>query len=296
MTMPRSGATLLGQMLGGHEDIFHIGESMYWNILNPNTVLCSCGRVGCSFLVKISREINKKDLSNPLLKVWQIVDKKFWPNKPIDKDTLMQRDSENVNPNMLDYWLKRCPSSLDAIIDIYKQYSNKTVYVDNTKLYCIGEELAKKKDWGVIILLRDPRGIMFSYKKAGIRKGDFRKAESVLPFCYEFMRSVETIQNNHNVLILKYEDMCLDPKNILRLSSKFIGISYQDLMVDFSKKKNNERGHVLKGNRFLYQQKDIKIEKEDNGWKSNLSKKELKKLYDDTKLMNLYKQFGYFYE
>lgn len=296
MTLPRSGSTLLGQILAGHDEIFHLGESLYWKILNPQENPCSCGQLNCQFLRQVHRRVNEKNLSEPLFKIWKMVDKKFWPEKPADKNIFAEKRRSAIREKSFDYWLRRCPASLDVIMKIYKHYSDKEVYVDNTKLHYIGEKLARRKEWGVIILLRDPRGIMLSYRRAGVRKGDFRKAESVLPFCYEFIQSVERLKDDKNVLVVRYEDMCAAPASTFQKITKFIGVPYQEEMIDFNKKKNSARGHVLKGNRFLYEKRDIEIEKADNGWRRDLSAKELKKLYNRKKLIHLYRRFGYFHE
>lgn len=42
-TLPRSGYTLLGMMLGNHSSICHIGESSYCGKVSPDDVMCSCG-------------------------------------------------------------------------------------------------------------------------------------------------------------------------------------------------------------------------------------------------------------
>lgn len=292
MTLPRSGSTLLGLILGGHNKIFHMGESMYCELLNPHNTICSCGKIDCEFLNKIYAQIHKKHLARPLLKAWQITDKKYWPNKKIYSDSIIQNPNKKINNDSLNYWIKRCKSSLENIINAYKKYSKKEIYIDNSKLYNIGEELSKNRDWGIIVLLRNPLGIMWSYKKAGIRKNDFRAADSVLPFCYDFLKSVKKIQNKKNVIIVKYENLCNSTDQTLHTICKFMGVSYQTSMQDFNHHPINKRDHILKGNRLIYDKQIISI-KEDNDWQNNLTANEIKKIKLDKKLVNLYNYFGY---
>ena len=293
MTLPRSGSTLLGLILNGHNKIFHMGESMYLELLNPKNTICSCGKTNCNFLNKIYKLANKKHLSKPLLKVWQIIDKKYWPNKIINTDSIIQNSKAKINSNSLNYWVNQCKLSLERIINIYKKFSNKKIYIDNSKLYNIGEELSKNKDWGIIILLRNPLGIMWSYKKAGIRKKDYRTPESILPFCYNFLQSVKRIQDKKNIIIIKYEDLCNDTDNVIKKLCKFINISYQTKMKNFNRYPINKRGHILKGNRLLYNNKKTPLIKIDNDWKTKLTINEIKKIKTNKKIIKLYNYFHY---
>lgn len=198
MTLPRSGSTALGQILAGHPDVCHMGESMYWDLLSPVDIVCSCGKKNCKFLGDIYRNLKSRHAARPLLRFWQIIDKKYWPNKPRSNESLIPEGNKIPMKSSASYWLARCASSLDLIIKAYRQATRKKIYIDNSKLHHIGLRLALKKDWGIIVLLRDPRGIMSSYKNAGKRKGDFRTAESVLPFCLDFIKAVNKIKNAPN--------------------------------------------------------------------------------------------------
>lgn len=292
MTLPRSGATLLGQQLGIHSQIFHLGESMYWEILNPKDNPCSCGKDGCKFLCKISKTIQKERLALPLLKAWQIIDKKYWPNKSVSFDGVFLQKQKNEIES-LKYWLDLCPIALEKIIKIYQKHTTKKIFIDNTKLFDIGERLAFNNSWGVIILLRDPRGIMFSYKNAGIRKGDGRTAESVLPFCRDFIRTADKMRGLKNVHVVKYEDFCNDHATTLRALCNFIGVRFEKTMMDPFNKRKGTRGHVLKGNRLLWSKKINRLMLDD-GWRSHLNKSELNKLYAQKLIIKGYRSFGYF--
>lgn len=292
MTLPRSGSTLLGQQLGINSRIFHLGETSYWDLLDPGKEICSCGQKNCKFLSKISREIKTKHLARPLLRVWQIIDRRYWPNKKIVEGGVIQSPNFDIDPKSLDYWRKRCPGALEKIINVYRKHTTKNVFLDNTKLFVIGEELSNRKGWGVIILLRDPRGVMSSYKEAGIAKKDFRRAESVLPFCHDFLSSVKKIYTKENALLVKYEDFCSNPKKILTRICNFNGLNFEKDMMELFSSKYEYRGHVIKGNRILKYSKISDIE-EDKRWRYVLTKAELQKLYNDKSLVKLYNFFGY---
>lgn len=292
MTLPRSGSTLLGLILGGHSKIINLGETMYWELLNPQQTTCSCGKFNCKNLNKPHNLINKNHLSKPLLKAWQIVDKKYWPDKIINSYSIIQ--GSTVTSSSLDYWVKRCKISLEKIITVYKKfYTRRGIYVTNDKLFHIGESLSRDKSWGVIILLRNPLDIMSSYKNAGIRKKDFRSACSVLPFCYDFLQSVKRISNKENVTIIKYENLCKHPEGVVKDICEFIGIDYQDAMVDFIRHPIDKRGHILKGNRMLYNNMKKILIKTKSGWRKNLTNNEVEELQHYKELIDLYKYFNY---
>ncbi len=292
LTTPRSGSTLLGQQLGTNTKIFHIGESSYWDLLTLDNIECSCGEKRCKFLSKLAPEIQTKHFARPLLKVWQIIDNKYWPNKKIAKGSVFEHQKVKIIPNSLNNWLKKCPDALDHIINIYSKYTTKNVFVDNTKLHIIGEKLVTRDDWKLIVLLRDPRGIMCSYKLAGISKGDFRKAESVLPYLADFMSTVQRVVKNGNVTLVRYEDFCKNPSDILSKLCDFIGVTYENDMSKLFTLDKASRGHVIKGNRLL-RAKKIENILEDKKWKTVLTDDEIATLYSNKDLIETYRKYGY---
>lgn len=288
MTLPRSGSTLLGQQLGINSQIFHLGESMYLETINPEYNLCSCGKISCQFLSKVLKNIRKEHSALPLLRVWQITERKYWPRKNTSLIDIISETQKKIENISFKHWLSLCPTALEKIIKTYQKHSSKKIFLDNTKLFNIGEYLAtNNSDWGIIILLRDPRGIISSYKRDG------RAMEDILPLCRDFMRSVKKIQNFKNVHIVKYEDFCANPAAILQTICNFIGVPFEKTMKDPFYSKKTTRGHVLKGNKVLWLEKtDLPILLNDS-WKSSLNECELNKLYDQKLIVKLYRPFGY---
>lgn len=270
-----------------------MGELMYWELLDEELLHCSCGVENCPNLRKLHKEIAKKHTAKPLLKIWQYVDQKYWPEKQVVADSLFEHETKvEINDRSFNYWLSRCPDTLNRIIDVYRKNFKKPIFLDNTKLVNIGEKVAKFSEWGVIVLLRDPRGVMNSYKNAGIRKGDSRKLENVVPFCKDFIKSVNRLRNNKNVLIIRYEDFCKNPEHSLGEACDFIGIRFEKRMLGSIHFPISTRGHVIKGNRLLMNHIDKKIEL-DEQWKNGLSGNDLSLLAKDKELVRLYADFGY---
>lgn len=295
MTTPRSGSTLLGQQLGIHPRIFHIGESSYWDLLKKDNIKCSCGKLKCNFLDGLAPEIRTKHLARPLLKVWQFIDNKYWPDKKVAEGSVFEYQKVKIIPHSLNYWLNRCPQVLDDIVKIYANHTHKDIFVDNTKLHHIGERLVNLPDWKIIILLRDPRGVMCSYKLAGISKKDYRKAESTLPYLADFVYSIKKVLGRDNVKLIRYEDFCMNTKLILKKLCTFINIPYEASMSKSFTFNERFRGHVIKGNRLL-EAKQIQNIKEDTKWKLELTDKELDALYTNRELVTNYNKFGYTFD
>ena len=93
---------------------------------------------------------------------------------------------QNQNPEMKKNQEQIGPKG-NPQTDVKENRKKKDVFIDNTKLHNIGEKLIALSNWKIIVLLRDPRGIMCSYKLAGISKKDFRGAKSVLTDLVDFM-------------------------------------------------------------------------------------------------------------
>lgn len=292
-TLPRSGSTLIAQHIGENNSIFHIGESMYWEMLDPKNEVCSCGSKGCNFLQEIASSLTETHIARPLLKVWQIIDRKYWPNKITYGDSVIQNNDNVPNDSELSYWLGQSPQALDFIVSVYREHTPKKVFLDNTKLHHIAERLIQdKKNWGIIALTRDPRGMMSSFKNAGVRKGDFRKANSILPLCFEFGKFILKYQQDKKIKIIKYEDFCKNPKEVLTKVCDFIGVDFEEKMLNPINSTQESRGHVLKGNHLLKSVKLISIE-EDKSWQKNLTQEELDSFYKNEELVNLYIKLGY---
>lgn len=292
-TLPRSGSTLVAQHIGEHSDIFHVGESMYWEMLTPQSETCSCGKKPCDFLQQIFEEMRDEHLALPLLKVWQILDKRYWPNRKTYVDSVVQEGDEVPDITTLEFWLSQSPGALDAITSVYSKYSNKHIFLDNTKLHHIAERLLyDRNNWGAIALTRDPRGMMSSFKNAGIRKGDLRNADSILPLCLDFAKFLLKEQRNNKMEIVRYEDFCTNPIQTLTNICNFIGVPFERNMLNSITSSTEARGHVLKGNHILKSNNVTHIQ-EDKSWQQNLTDAELNSFYSNEELLNLYIDLGY---
>lgn len=133
---------------------------------------------------------------------------------------------------------------------------------------------------------------MSSYKDAGRRKGDYRRAESVLPFCLDFLDFLTRHEGNKKLIVVRYEDFCAKPKETLESICKFVGVVFEESMLNPINSSLKARGHILKGNRLLRSTQPLQI-REDRSWQQTLTSEELDALYNNEALLNLYVKYGY---
>ena len=290
-TLPRSGSTILGLMLNQHPSVTHMGESSYWGKLEAPPTRCSCGLSSvCPFIL----DIYNKTFGDPNVKsiynVCSAVDKLQEPNKIYHSGSLPDYRTKVFGHKQLKEELKRAVVGLDKLAQIHRNKTNKPIVVDNTKYIELAEELLKQKNWKVIILLRDPRGIAFSNKESGKRKKVPRPVVNKIPVFINFIDKAKKLSEKQNALVVLYENLCENTKETLERVCDFLSIPYEEDMLKF----NQNRGHLFMGNRLLFNENlDTKL-KQDNAWENGLNKKELGLIEGNKNLINLYKEFNYF--
>lgn len=95
-----------------------------------------------------------------------------------------------------------------------------------------------------------------------------------------------------NVIVIKYEDLCNNHDSTLKLISDFMGVKYNERLLDFNKMSMQKRGHILKGNRLLQRKGIFKLQI-DESWRTNLTRNELYKLKSEIQIKKYYKSFCY---
>lgn len=283
-TLPRSGSTLLGMMLGAHKDVTHMGESAYWSMIDASASRCCCGTVGCEVLSSIQRKLSC--FPDEILSIHQacgIIDVLAEPGKVRHSLSL---SAEQPSLPMLEQVLKRCCLGLEVISSVTQEVFGTRVIVENSKYLTIAERLLSRGDWKVLLLTRDPRGISFSNKKAGERKGVPRPVKDKMGILLSFARQATEMALQENVLLVRYEDLCKDVAGELLRICDFIDIRFNPAMLEF--KRNN--GHLLMGNHMMYDFNQ-KI-RQDIAWKDGLTQQE-KDLFTQKDLVEAYERLGY---
>lgn len=284
--LPRGGTTLVSSILGQHSMIEQMGESMYSGIINPNSVICSCGERSCAILVKIYNEISRHPEIYEINKVYGIIDRIREPNK-VPHSLTIQCSRKNVYHAELSSLIIEACDGFDLLVGIFKKVMGDFLFVDNTKEIMFSEELVKRNNWKILLITRDPRGMAWSSRKSGIRKNISRPVFSKIPVYFDFAKRAVKLKENSNVFHLKYENLCRDVVGEIKNICKFLDIIYDENMIRFKKNK----GHTLMGNRMRYD--DNEVIKNDLNWKKYLTKQELNLINNNSELVKFYSMLGY---
>lgn len=273
-TLPRSGSTLLGMMLNQHSNCFNMGESFFWNNFVPGKIKCSCGSKNCSILLNVFQKIlQRKDILG-FFNVCQALD--ILPEK--ENVILNNKIRKQINESCTD---------LNYLANIFREISSKNIIIDTSTNIRIAENLLSDENWKVILLVRDPRGVLYSCKKADIRHNSKEPLKRKINVFIDFAKKAILLKNNPKVLLVKYEDLCRKPSlEIVRISN-FLNIDFEDDMLNFKK----DLGHTVMGNRIRFDNK--KNITEDLSWQKNLTKAEKRLITDSSEIVSLYKKLNY---
>jgi len=271
-----SGSTLLDMLLSAHSKIFGVGEfrafSSRKNELNNELKeqVCACGEKisNCPFWKKVLENIDcslKLDVRRNGINSFLGVDKYIFKNGEAVSIKDYLKSNEKIYENIL-------------------KFSDKEFIVDSSKQSDRAELLSRSKKLNIIFLhlVRDGRGVMWSYKK--------KYKKTLFPiFLWLFTNLKAEIikKRNKNIrmIFLRYEDLVDNPEKELARILKTIGLSFEKGMLNFSRVEQ----HQIAGNR-LRLRKDREIKK-DLSWKENLSWFDLFLFYLIAGFLNKY--YGY---
>lgn len=286
-TLPRSGSTLLGMMLNNHSRMFHVGESSYWGKLNPVDVVCSCGISDCAVLREVGFRIAQSSAVKAIYAACIKIDRQEEPDKVCHPLSLPGNDDVTaVSNSEIEQDLSFGCLGLEQIADVFRDLSGKDVIIDNTKNIRFAKFLISRR-WRIILMMRDPRGIVNSNKNAGFRKGVLRPVIAKIPVLINFAIQAFSLLESPQVILVKYEDLCARPAIELTRVCDFLGVDYETSMLNF----RADKGHTIMGNRMRFDESSIVAV--DNSWSKQLSQEETALVVSNTQLTALYSRFGY---
>lgn len=144
-TLPRSGSTMLGMMLGNNPLCSHVGESSYWGKLNPKNVKCSCGKVGCDVLKRVYSKIKNNNNVYAIYNACSIIDYVEEPSKTYHDLSLPHGGFTADMVDKLEVLLNLSCYGIEKITDVYREITKRNIVADNTKNIRIAEYLARRK-------------------------------------------------------------------------------------------------------------------------------------------------------
>ncbi len=288
----RSGSTLLDLLLGNHSEVTSVGEIRRldeW--INKPKEKCSCGELigNCPFWKKVERMFGK-----PLKNIKTSDDMgRRWLYRNLSKLIVTMVNKKKLLLK-LSYFFEFAKNYIGIANNIFRLYEiisiiNDTPFiVDSSKvahyfklLYLFQPEHIK-----IIFLYRDGRGV--TYSKLQEEKGITVKKAAIRWVYSNIMMQIASFGiPNDKIFKVYYEDLCKNPNEILKSICSFIGIEFQEQMINL----NKYGKHNVFGNPMRFDKKSNKIFL-DEIWKNQMSQKDLKNFEKIAGWMN--KKLGYY--
>ncbi|MFZ1821607.1 MAG: sulfotransferase [Acidimicrobiia bacterium] len=133
---------------------------------------------------------------------------------------------------------------IDAIARERLKQSGKSIWVDKTSrnVHCFKWILDHFPNAKVLHMSRDPLDSIASLRThpkmsrdgSGMPTGFINPLEDCLGMWLRAQEAVKVVQNDPRYLAVQYEDLIADPENILRDTCDFLGIKFDEAMLDHS--------------------------------------------------------------
>ncbi len=290
----RSGSTLLERILGQHRRIFAAGELRnMWERSFIENQLCGCGepfrecvvwkKIRERFLEK-EGEINPEAVIRALnrsARVRHYVTGRYYDNLYFD---YINRVYFHLYSSIIE------SMSVDFVLDSSKHpvLAHMLSLNENIELY-------------VIHIIRDPRGVVYSWQRKKLRpeivnRVEFMPKYSALRITLSWMITNKIASNlrycqNVNYLLVRYEDLVKYSLQTLRKISDFLKIedTFQDIFIDERRVVLREN-HTVSGNPMRFQNGKVLLSL-DEEWKKNLGK--FTKRFVSIVAFSYLKRYGY---
>lgn len=226
--IPRTGSTVLGQMLDRLPSAIFVGElSLFWRRF-ANRELCSCGQAlpDCQFWANVISqgfgELKAEDAQNLGKLEWalrrrQAIRSLFTTNRLI----AMPGHSQAID---------------DARIKLYRAIASVAQaewIVDSGKDPWLGEIFGRlfRANFFTVHIVRDPRGVAFSWRKLvksdsepGYMPRRHAAAVAVSWLIQNLIIQYALRQLSASYVRLRYEDLATDPETVVREVARSMGI------------------------------------------------------------------------
>ena len=275
----RSGSTVLDSVLGNHPQIQSVGElsrlaSDGW----IHNFYCSCGKRSkeCPFWVEV---YEAWCASNGEFSVQEYVETQNNVEQ-FRRLPALVRDSLRKTPTFQTY-----AEQTLLVLKAVQKVSGRSVIVDSSK----GIErafilsLIPEIDLRIVQLVRDPRGVVWSHKKAftkDLQNGLPRDIESMpswraaLYWCRMNMEAdwLRKRLGPEKALLVRYEDFMLNTLPVLQKIGDFIDVDLSDVQRSIEQGEKLYFDHTIAGNRVRMKGKlELKFDQE---WQQNLPSKD----------------------
>lgn len=298
-----SGSTLLDLLLGSHSQITSLGEITHFPKNFALNTICGCGVPvrDCKFWIRVINQIESQmriDIhSNPyslflgFIRARDVVDKaqqtriEMTQRLIVITYTYFLRRLGLPVPDMPYRDLPATAMNKSMFFEAVATVDNTRVIVDSSKFYLEAIELYRRfpNRTRVIFLTRDGRAVYNSGLKRGMHPRKVIRAwrrtyERALPLLEKQVPDCDRLH-------VRYEDLAQEPAAALQSICRFIGVDYEDNMLNFGDHTN----HITNGNNMRFATNNaIKF---DDAWQTELSQDALS--YFETHGGDLNREIGY---
>jgi hypothetical protein len=274
----RSGSTVLGQILGGVEGFFAVGELYYlWDRGVVENRLCGCGEFfrECPF--------------------WgEVLEGSFGGVDRIDGEGMLNLREQSLNNRQLLFMpakerkkaLARATHYLENLETLYhgvQDVSQSKVLVDTSKspAYCYGLDRIPSVDVYVVHLVRDPRATAYSWwarkkrqpaseKRPGRYMTRHKPIKTALTWdLYNFLVEKTWANEVDRYMFLRYEDFVEDPQGVVGDILRLVGEEDSETPFTGEREVSLSVNHVFSGNPSRLHDGSVTIEP-DEEWKRKM--------------------------
>jgi hypothetical protein len=273
-----SGSTLLTFLLNTHPKIATIGE-MKGGSLDVENYRCSCGEpIGrCRFWQRLVARLRERGIPFDLSDVWTQSGFRV-PGAPLADRIVSHRHRSWPLELCRDIFLALSPAcrraferfvrTSEVFVQAVTELTGRPIFVDASKDAIRLKYLRRIESFRtkVIYLVRDGRGVMLSNMKHVGMSPEFAAREWVSAQ-REISCALKAFAPRSRVLI-RYEDLCRDPKGVMARVFRFIGVAPEEAVTDFRALEHHILGNAMR----LDNRSEIQL---DVRWRTELGPTEL---------------------
>ena len=297
-----SGSTLLDLLIGSHSKVTSLGEiSQLPKNLSLNTS-CTCGKKvrECDLWSEVLHRMEKQIDMSKKRYPYSLNLGYFSARVVIDHahQNLIHKFKKELElglwyaklrfgipiPDFLIFNVLEGAKNSFLLYKYVSELKGTKCVVDSSKSYLKAISLYKKRPGQVkiILLLRDGRGVFYSG-----RKRSFSRTESLDAWKKYYTRAVPLLDRHvmrKDIMRVRYEELTESPSIVLEKICHFLGLTFEENMLDFSTKVH----HLTNGNNMRFRSSVIKF---DQSWIKSMQASDLE--YFESHAGGLNRKLGY---
>ncbi len=242
-TTSYSGATLLCFLLNAHPSVASIGEMNGLVLKNPDEYVCSCGKMikTCEFWQAMRREMAECGFEFDL----EDFGNEFYLSGPRWMQRLRGGSFGHASLDSIrDAAMRIVPAERRqftalvarnvAFVESVLKITGKSIFVDTSKDHLRPRALKLFSDYDVrvIHLVRDPRGVTASKLRRGGGTDVQTPARQWVRLHTRLQKGLGALMQDKYIR-LRYEDLCRDPRAVLKKLYAFCGANPEFEVTDF---------------------------------------------------------------